>query len=107
MAGVGAGDGRLVLALLFVEAGLVEAGGLGELRQLPALGGGLSVQAQALLKTADTVRGQAVNDWNATSAVNKDEEAMNLVEFQNMYQANMKVISVANTLFDATLAMMG
>jgi len=37
--------------------------------------------------------------------VNKDEEAINLVEFQNMYQANMKVIAVANTLFDATLAL--
>ncbi len=33
----------------------------------------------------------------------QDEEAINLVEYQNMYQANMKVISVANELFDATL----
>jgi flagellar hook-associated protein 1 FlgK len=31
---------------------------------------------------------------------------VNLVEYQNMYQANMKVMSVANALFDATLAMM-
>jgi flagellar hook-associated protein 1 FlgK len=53
------------------------------------------------------VRSQAIDDWKSTSGVNKDEEAMNLVEFQNMYQANMKVISVANTLFDATLQMMG
>ncbi|APA68932.1 flagellar hook-associated protein FlgK [Janthinobacterium sp. 1_2014MBL_MicDiv] len=66
-----------------------------------------SQQNQALLKTANTVRAQAIDDWKSTSGVNKDEEAMNLVEFQNMYQANMKVISVANTLFDATLAMMG
>lgn len=66
-----------------------------------------SQQNQALLKTADTVRAQAIDDWKSTSGVNKDEEAMNLVEFQNMYQANMKVISVAKTLFDATLAMMG
>lgn len=66
-----------------------------------------SQQNQSLLKTANTVRSQAIDDWKATSGVNKDEEAMNLVEFQNMYQANMKVISVANTLFDATLAMMG
>lgn len=66
-----------------------------------------SQQNQALLKTSNTVRAQAVDDWKSTSGVNKDEEAMNLVEFQNMYQANMKVISVANTLFDATLQMMG
>jgi flagellar hook-associated protein 1 FlgK len=39
--------------------------------------------------------------------VNQDEEAVNLVEYQRMYQANMKVMSVANTLFDATLQMMG
>ncbi|MDZ5636524.1 flagellar hook-associated protein FlgK [Janthinobacterium sp. GMG1] len=66
-----------------------------------------SQQNQALLKTSNTVRAQAIDDWKSTSGVNKDEEAMNLVEFQNMYQANMKVISVANTLFDATLQMMG
>ena len=66
-----------------------------------------SQQNQSLLKTANTVRAQAIDDWKSTSGVNKDEEAMNLVEFQNMYQANMKVISVANTLFDATLQMMG
>jgi flagellar hook-associated protein 1 FlgK len=66
-----------------------------------------SQQNQALLKTSNTVRAQAIDDWKSTSGVNKDEEAMSLVEFQNMYQANMKVISVANSLFDATLQMMG
>lgn len=66
-----------------------------------------SQQNRAALATADTVRNQATDDWKSTSGVNQDEEAVNLVEFQNMYQANMKVISVANSLFDATLAMMG
>lgn len=64
-----------------------------------------SSQNQTLLQTASTIRQQAEDDWAATSSVNKDEEAINLVEFQNMYQANMKVIAVANTLFDATLQM--
>jgi flagellar hook-associated protein 1 FlgK len=64
-----------------------------------------SGQNQALLQTATTVRQQSEDDWAATSSVNQDEEAMNLVEFQNMYQANMKVIAVANQLFDATLAL--
>ncbi|WP_377705636.1 flagellar hook-associated protein FlgK [Pseudoduganella sp. UC29_71] len=64
-----------------------------------------SQQNQALLKTATTIRQQSEDDWKSTSGVNQDEEAINLVEFQNMYQANMKVIAVANTLFDATLAM--
>ena len=64
-----------------------------------------SGQNQSLLETASTIRQQSEDDWAATSSVNKDEEAINLVEFQNMYQANMKVIAVANTLFDATLAL--
>ncbi|MFC0250564.1 flagellar hook-associated protein FlgK [Massilia consociata] len=72
--------------------------------------GKLGVDSQlnkAALKTTQTVRTQSVDDWQSTSGVNQDEEAVNLVEYQNMYQANLKVISVANALFDATLAMMG
>jgi flagellar hook-associated protein 1 FlgK len=66
-----------------------------------------SQQNQAALSTADAVRNQATEDWQSTSGVNQDEEAVNLVEYQKMYQANMKVMSVANALFDATLQMMG
>lgn len=66
-----------------------------------------SQQNQSLLNTALTIRRQAEDDWAATSGVNRDEEAINLVEFQNMYQANMKVLAVANQLFDSTLAMFG
>ncbi|MFK3738250.1 flagellar hook-associated protein FlgK [Massilia sp. TN1-12] len=66
-----------------------------------------SQQNKSALNTAQTLRTQAENDWSATSGVNEDEEAVGLVEYQKMYQANMKVISVANALFDATLAMMG
>jgi len=66
-----------------------------------------SQQNQAQLNTATTVRQQSEDDWKSTSAVNTDEEGINLIEFQNMYQANMKVIAVANTLFDATLQMFG
>ena len=73
------------------------------------LTGKLAVDSQknrSALSTNETIRNQAVDDWKSTSGVNQDEEAINLVEFQNMYQANMKVMSVANALFDATLAMM-
>jgi flagellar hook-associated protein 1 FlgK len=64
-----------------------------------------SQQNIASLSVAQTVRDHAVASWKSTSGVNSDEEAMNLVQFQQMYQANMKVISVANQLFDSTLAM--
>jgi flagellar hook-associated protein 1 FlgK len=66
-----------------------------------------SQQNQAAQATAQTVRDQAEENWKSTSGVNSDEEAVNLVQYQQMYQANMKVIAVANTLFDSTLQMMG
>jgi flagellar hook-associated protein 1 len=66
-----------------------------------------SQQNKSSLATADTVRTQAEQDWQSTSGVNQDEEAVNLVEYQKMYDANMKVISVANSLFDTLLQTMG
>jgi len=64
-----------------------------------------SQQNQASLDTAQTVREQAQKSWQSTSGVNTDEEAINLVQYQQMYQANMKVIAVANELFDSVLQM--
>lgn len=40
---------------------------------------------------------------NAVSGVNLDEEASNLIRYQQAYQAAGKMISVANTLFDTIL----
>lgn len=40
----------------------------------------------------------------SVSGVNKDEEAMNLLMYQQMYQANAKVIQTASEMFDAVLA---
>lgn len=66
-----------------------------------------SQQNGASMMTARTVRDQAEESWKSTSGVNSDEEAVNLIQYQQMYQANLKVIAVANQLFDATLAMFG
>ena len=65
--------------------------------------GTYSQQNTASYETAETVRNQSQSNWNATSAVNTDEEAVNLMQYQQMYQANMKVISTANELFDSLL----
>jgi flagellar hook-associated protein 1 FlgK len=51
---------------------------------------------------------KAMLDFNETqfssvSGVNLDEEAANLVRFQQAYQAAAQVISVSNTLFDSLL----
>jgi len=52
---------------------------------------------QALLDQATAAR-------NAVSGVNTDEEAANLIIFQEAYQASAKVIEIASKLFDALLA---
>ncbi|GAB3389365.1 flagellar hook-associated protein FlgK [Massilia agri] len=107
------GDTGNLQKLVTIKSQPVTVGSIGSVLLSDAdvqLVGKLGVDSQlnkASLKTSQTVRTQAVDDWQSTSGVNQDEEAVNLVEFQNMYQANMKVISVANQLFDATLAMMG
>jgi flagellar hook-associated protein 1 len=71
--------------------------------QLVGTLGTRSQQNQALLDTAETVRNQAEESWKATSGVNSDEEAVNLIQYQQLYQANLKVVAVANELFDSTL----
>lgn len=75
--------------------------------QLVARLGMDSQQNNAALTTAGTIRNQAEESWKATSGVNMDEEAANLMQYQQMYQANMKVIAVANELFNSTLAILG
>ena len=54
---------------------------------------------------ATTVAEQAQAQRDSVSAVNLDEEAVNLMAYEQAYQANMKVISTSNDLFNAVLAM--
>ena len=63
-----------------------------------------SRQNQADLKSATAVTQQAQSQRDSVSAVSLDEEAVNLMTYQQAYQANMKVISTANQLFDDMLA---
>jgi len=64
-----------------------------------------SQQNQASLSTAQTVRDQSEENWKSTSGVNQDEEAVNLMQFKQLYEANLKVVAVANELFDSVLSM--
>ena len=64
-----------------------------------------SRQNQADLRATTTVAEQAQAQRDSVSAVNLDEEAVNLMAYEQAYQANMKVISTSNDLFNAVLAM--
>lgn len=64
-----------------------------------------SRQNQADLDSAVTVAQDAQAQRDSVSAVNLDEEAINLMAYSQAYQANMKVIGTSGELFDALLAM--
>lgn len=64
-----------------------------------------SRQGEADLETATSVLKQAQSQRDSISAVNLDEEGVNLMNYQQAYQANLKVITTAGTLFDSVLGM--
>ena len=62
----------------------------------------VQVGSQAQQSLAD----QAQKSRDSVSAVNLDEEAANLLRYQQAYQASAKVIAVAGKLFDNLLQVM-
>lgn len=60
--------------------------------------------SELVANTAEALYTQAYNRNQATSGVNLDEEAANMIKFQQAYQASSRIISVANTIFDSLLA---
>lgn len=64
-----------------------------------------SKQVQASVKTAQVLNDKALASRESISGVNRDEEAANLLYYQQLYDANAKVISTAGQMFD-TLMMM-
>ncbi len=55
-------------------------------------------------KAQDVLLENAIARREEVSGVNMDEEAANLIRYQNLYQANAQVIAVAKNLFDTLIA---
>lgn len=66
--------------------------------------GSKASNAELTADTAQALYTQAYNRNQATSGVNLDEEAANLLKFQQAYQAASQIISTANTIFDTILS---
>ncbi|MGL1958480.1 MAG: flagellar hook-associated protein FlgK [Colwellia sp.] len=66
--------------------------------------GSKASNAELVADIAQTLFTQAFNRNQETSGVNLDEEAANLLKFQQAYQAASQIISTANTIFDTILA---
>jgi flagellar hook-associated protein 1 FlgK len=65
--------------------------------------GNRAMEVRVASQTQDSVTGQIRASRDSISGVNQDEETANLLMYQQMYQANAKVIQTASTMFDAIL----
>ena len=65
--------------------------------------GNLSNKASVAEEALEVVYDQAVRTKDQKAGVNLDEEAANLIRFQQSYQASARLMATANQLFDALL----
>jgi flagellar hook-associated protein 1 FlgK len=72
--------------------------------QLVSQVGSAGALAKDDLTTQTAVYSQAMSSQQSVSGVNLDEEAANLVRYQQAYQASAQVISTANNIFSALLS---
>lgn len=64
-----------------------------------------SARVQSLAASSRSLLDDATNKRDGMSGVNRDEEATNLLNYSQSYQANAKVISTAGELFDTLMRM--
>lgn len=63
-----------------------------------------TAEADVNSRIFETLTSQAKEAQQSYSGVNLDEEAVNLIRYQQAYQAAAKALSIANSLFDSILA---
>ncbi|MEJ2059019.1 MAG: flagellar hook-associated protein FlgK [Gammaproteobacteria bacterium] len=104
----GPGDNGNALALAGIQQQRYLQSGTATLgdtySQLVAQVGSNTQAAQSNAATQQSLLDQATSIQQSISGVNLDEEAAQLVKYQQAYQASAKVISTANTLFQSLLS---
>jgi flagellar hook-associated protein FlgK len=103
----GVGDNSNILRLASLESSRnLVPGGLtiaeswhGHINEI----GNLGNQARIAQEALKVVNDQAVEARDRVSGVSLDEEAADLIRFQQAYQASARIIQTANTLFEAVL----
>lgn len=103
----GVADGRNVLRMADLQTQNTLAGGTtgyqGAYSQMVAMVGNKTQQIDIMSQAQDTVVQQAMQAQQSFSGVNLDEEAANLLRYQQAYQASGKMIQVASSLFQTLL----
>ncbi|MFZ3120247.1 MAG: flagellar hook-associated protein FlgK [Variovorax sp.] len=103
----GVSDGSNALLLAGLQRATIIGGGTstfnGAYAQLVSTVGNRAMEVSVAETTQTSVASQIKMSQQSVSGVNQDEETANLLMFQQMYQANAKVIQTASTMFDAIL----
>ena len=103
----GSGDNRNGLLLAGLQTARVMNGGSASFNdaygEMIADVGTRTRQAQAGSEVQQGVMEQSQSAWAAKSGVNLDEEAANMLRFQQAYQAAAQIIAVADRLFDTLM----
>lgn len=105
----GKGDSRNALLLGSLQSANTLSNGTttfqGAYAQLVSLVGNKANELQVTSKASETLLTQAQQAQQAESGVNLDEEAANLLRYQQAYQAAGKVMQIASQLFDVLLSL--
>jgi flagellar hook-associated protein 1 FlgK len=101
------GDNRNAFALAdAMKAGVIDGGTTSLSAAVERMTGnlGLATRSAQLNRDAEAVINDSdIATRDAISGVNLDEEAANMLRFQQAYAASAQIISVANSLFDTLL----
>jgi flagellar hook-associated protein 1 FlgK len=104
----GVSDGRNMLALDQLQTTSILDGNTasytGAYAQLVNIIGSNANEVQVTAKAQQSLLDQANAAQQSMSGVNLDEEAANLLRYQQAYQASAKVLATASKLFDTILA---
>jgi flagellar hook-associated protein 1 FlgK len=107
--GSGVGDARNGTLLAGLQSKNILDGGHATFQagyaQMVNFVGNKAREVQIASTAADTTVQQAQAARDSVSGVNLDEEASNLLRYQQAYQAAGKIMQVANTLFDTLLSL--
>lgn len=109
-AGAVGDNGNALLMGSLVQKGVLDGGATTvdqAYGQLVSGIGTLTQQSQNQLTAQTALVNQATSAQQSVSGVNLDEEAANLVRYQQSYQASAHVISTAQTLFQSLLTAVG
>lgn len=106
-AGANSGDNRNALALAEnYNSGLFDGGRLSVSQisaQLTTAVGSFAARSNAELEVQTAIRTQLELDVEAVSGVNLDEEAANILRYQEAFLASSRAISIANDLFQTII----